>query len=79
MQDLIKQITPNDIWRHYKGKDYRIINVSCHTEDLTWYVVYESLYDNPVSTIWHRPLEMFLGTLDVNGTIVPRFTRVEKK
>ena len=79
MQNLIDQIKPGDIWRHYKGNDYRIIAISRHTEDLSWYVVYETLYDNPVSIMWHRPLEMFLGTLEVNGIIVPRFTRIEKK
>jgi hypothetical protein len=76
MQALIDKIKPNEIWQHYKGKQYRIITVSCHSEDLTWYVVYETLYDNPVSQIWHRPLEMFLGTLEIDGAIVPRFMRI---
>jgi cyclomaltodextrinase len=76
MQTLVDKIKPNDIWQHYKGKQYRILAVSCHSEDLTLYVVYETLYDNPVSKIWHRPLEMFLGTLEIDGAIVPRFMRV---
>jgi len=76
MQTLIEQIKAGDIWRHYKNKDYRIITVSCNTEDLTWYVVYEALYDNAVSKIWHRPLEMFLETIEIDGTNVPRFTHV---
>jgi len=76
MQTLIEQIKPGDIWRHYKNKDYRIITVSCNTEDLTWYVVYEALYDNAVSKIWHRPIEMFLETIEIDGTNVPRFTRI---
>src|SRR5260221_10346364 len=54
------QVQPGQIWRHYKNKDYRIITISCYSEDLKWYVVYEALYDNPVSKIWHRPLDMFL-------------------
>jgi len=44
MQAIANQIQPNQIWRHYKNKDYRIITLSCNTEDLTWYVVYEALY-----------------------------------
>ena len=79
MQALIDQIKPGDMWRHYKNKDYRIIAVSCHSEDLSWYVVYEALYDNPVSKIWHRPLEMFLGTVDIDGVIIPRFKRIDEK
>ena len=65
------------IWRHYKGKDYRIIAVSRHTEDLAWYVVYEALYDNPVSKIWHRPLEMFLSPIEADGAVTQRFRKIE--
>ena len=77
MEQLANHIKPNGIWQHYKGKQYRIIAVSCHTEDLTWSVVYEALYDNDVSKIWHRPLEMFLETLEIDGIIVPRFTHIQ--
>jgi hypothetical protein len=77
MQMLIEQIKPGDIWRHYKNKDYRIIAVSCDTENLAWYVVYEALYDNAVSKTWHRPLEMFLETIEIDGINVPRFTRID--
>ena len=76
MQKLIDQIKPGQIWRHYKNKDYRIIAVSCNTEDLTWYVVYEALYDNEVSKIWHRPLDMFLENIEIDGKVVPRFKRI---
>jgi len=79
MQALIDQIKTGDIWRHYKNKDYRIITVSCSTEDLTWSVVYEALYDNAVSQIWHRPIEMFLEEIEIDGTNVPRFTHVTQK
>lgn len=77
MQLLMSHINPGQIWRHYKNKDYRIIAVSCNTEDLTWHVVYEALYDNPVSKIWHRPLEMFLEDVEIDGKMVQRFKRVE--
>lgn len=69
-------IQAGDIFRHYKGNLYKIICVSCHSEDLTWYVVYETLYDNNVSKIWHRPLDMFLGSLEVDGKRVQRFEKV---
>jgi len=77
MHSLTNHINPGEIWRHYKNKDYRIIAISCNTEDLTWYVVYEALYDNEVSKIWHRPLEMFLEDIEIEGKRVPRFVRVE--
>lgn len=77
MQALINQIKPGEIWRHYKNKDYRIIDVSCSSEDLTWHVVYEALYDNPVSKIWHRPLTMFLEEVEIDDIRVPRFKRIQ--
>ncbi len=75
MKDINRPISPGEIWRHYKGKNYRIIALSCHSEDLKWYVVYEALYDNSVSKIWHRPLDMFLGTREVDGQVIQRFVR----
>ena len=79
MQVMNHQIQPNQIWRHYKNKDYRIIAISLHTEDLTWYVVYEALYDNEVSKIWHRPLDMFLDSVKVDGKIISRFRHLEQE
>jgi hypothetical protein len=76
MYAINQHIKAGDIFRHYKGNLYKVICVSCHSEDLSWYVVYETLYDNKVSTIWHRPLEMFLGTLEVDGKQVRRFEKV---
>lgn len=73
------QINAGQIWRHYKGKDYRIIALSRHTENLSWYVVYEALYDNEISQIWHRPLDMFLESIEIDGIIVPRFQFIKYK
>jgi hypothetical protein len=75
--DLISHIKVGGIYKHYRGDMYKVIAVSRHSEDLSWYVVYEALYDNPVSKIWHRPLEMFLEETEVNGVQVSRFTLVE--
>jgi hypothetical protein len=77
MQTYADIIKPLQIWRHYKNKDYRIIALSRNTEDLTWSVVYEALYANDLSQIWHRPIEMFLETVKIDGQNVPRFRLVE--
>jgi hypothetical protein len=68
-------IKAGEIWRHYKGHDYRITAISCHTEDLSWYFVYEALYENSKSKIWHRPLEMFLGQVEADGVTIKRFKK----
>jgi len=78
MKNKKDQLIPGAIYEHYKGKRYKILGISCDSEDLTWYVVYETLYNNDVSKIWHRPLDMFLGTLEINGVVVERFKRIEE-
>lgn len=69
-------ISAGQIWRHYKGKNYRIVAVSRDTEDLLWYVVYEALYDNEKNQIWHRRLDIFLESIEIDGIIRQRFTKI---
>ena len=47
------------LYKHYKNKPYRYIGVAKHSEDLTDYVIYESLYPNELATLWIRPKDMF--------------------
>ncbi len=68
------------IYRHSKtGKMYKVLFVAKHSETLEDLVVYEALYDNPTSKFWVRPLGMFEGTVELNGTKVPRFIFVSEK
>ena len=64
------------VYQHYKGKKYRVIGVAKHSESLEDMVVYEALYENELSKLWVRPLEMFLGEVEFDGKRVPRFTYV---
>lgn len=64
------------IYRHYKDKLYRVIGVAKHSETLEELVVYEALYENERSKLWVRPLEMFRGTVEIDGAKVPRFAYV---
>lgn len=59
------------IYRHYKGKEYEVIGVAKHTETLEELVVYRALYGD--HTLWVRPLELFLGEVEVDGKKVSRF------
>lgn len=61
------------IYRHYKGKTYRVIELARHSETLEWLVVYECLYENEAAKIWVRPLSMFLETVTIDGKTIPRF------
>ena len=60
-------------YRHYKGKEYRVIGTAKHSETLEDLVVYESLYDNQTSKLWVRPLMMFIETVEIGGKKIPRF------
>lgn len=59
------------IYKHYKGKFYRVMGVARHTETLEEVVVYQSLYGD--FGIWVRPLRMFLEEVEWEGQVVPRF------
>ena len=62
-------------YRHYKGKDYRVLHVATHSETREKLVVYQTLYGD--FDYWVRPLDMFLESVEVDGRQVPRFALVE--
>lgn len=64
------------IYRHYKGKTYRVIDLARHSETLEWLVVYECLYENPAAKIWVRPMPMFLEEVEIEGKMQPRFAYI---
>ncbi len=58
-------------YRHYKGNEYRVVDVARHSETEQLLVVYYPLYGD--QSCWVRPLEMFCESVEVNGKTVPRF------
>lgn len=64
-------------YQHYKGKKYTVLGVAKHSETLEDLVVYVTQYENDLSAIWVRPLEMFLETVVIEGKKVPRFKKVD--
>ena len=68
------------VYEHYKsGKKYRAIGVAKHSETLEDMVVYEALYENEMSKLWVRPLEMFLGEVEIGGKKVSRFRYLDEQ
>ena len=61
------------VYEHFKGEQYRVIGIAKHSETLEDVVVYEALYENEVSKLWVRPLELFLGEVEAGGKRAPRF------
>ena len=63
-------------YRHFKGKEYLVLHIAKHSETLEELVVYQALYGE--KGIWVRPLDMFLGQVEVNGMLVNRFEKCEE-
>ena len=65
-------------YKHYKGGLYNVLGVAKNSETLEDMVIYEALYDNDISKVWVRPVNMFLDKAIVNGMKIPRFKYVGK-
>jgi hypothetical protein len=63
------------LYRHYKGNMYRVLGSAKHTETMENFVVYQALYGS--YEVWIRPELMFFGNVDVNGKMLPRFTKTD--
>lgn len=63
-------------YRHYKGNEYRVLGLARHSETLEPLVLYQALYGD-TAALWVRPQPMFVETVTVAGTAVPRFRLIE--
>ncbi len=62
-------------YRHYKGKEYRVVGLARHSETEEEFVIYRALYGD--MGLWARPRSMFLEKVEINGKSVPRFELIE--
>lgn len=61
-------------YRHYKGRDYLVLDVARHSETEEKFVVYRTDYGD--RSLWIRPLGMFTEEVTVEGKKIPRFQYV---
>ena len=61
-------------YRHYKGRDYLVMDVARHSETEEPLVVYRCLYGD--RSLWVRPLAMFTEEIEHDGVRQPRFAFV---
>ncbi len=64
-------------YRHFKGKEYRVLYTATHSETLETYVVYQALYGE--KGIWVRPASMWNEWVERDGKTFRRFTRMEEE
>jgi len=64
-------VVPGGIYRHFKGKFYKVLEVARHSENGLPMVIYQALYGE--YGLWVRPLEMFLEDIERDGVRVRRF------
>lgn len=58
----MREILTGRIYRHFKGKLYRVILIAIHSETRERYVVYETLYGD--FGYFVRPYDMFASEVD---------------
>jgi 2'-5' RNA ligase len=63
-------------YRHFKGKEYRLLYLANHSETEEPMVVYQALYGD--YGIWVRPAKMWNNLMEHNGKQVPRFKYIGK-
>ena len=59
------------LYRHFKGKYYRVLSIARHSETTEPMVVYQALYGN--NGIWVRPADMWNETVERDGKTIRRF------
>ncbi len=65
------------LYQHFKGNYYRYIDTVKFSEDLSEFVLYETLYDNPEAKLWVRSKKMFFEKISRDGISAPRFKEKE--
>ncbi|MBE7020561.1 MAG: DUF1653 domain-containing protein [Ruminococcaceae bacterium] len=62
-------------YKHFKGREYELIDVVTHSETMEKMILYKPLYND--SGMWVRPASMWDEEVVYNGCKVKRFTYIE--
>jgi hypothetical protein len=65
---------PGEVYKHYKGDNYRVRDLALHSNDDEWMVVYEPMYENEDADLFTRPLREWDEEVEWEGEKVKRFT-----
>lgn len=67
-----------EVYKHFKGDYYKVRMLALHSDDETWMVVYEPMYENPDAPSFVRPLDEWYDLCDWEDVHekVQRFTLI---
>lgn len=66
-----------EVYKHYKGDAYEVVEIALHSNDDSWMVVYKPLYENPAASMFTRPLDEWRTEVEWEGNRVERFNLVK--
>ena len=72
LEEAKRQILPGR-YRHFKGKEYEVLDIAQHSETEEPMVVYRALYGD--YGIWVRPAEMWNEVIERDGKTFRRFEK----
>ncbi len=64
-------------YRHFKGKEYRVLGIAKHSETGELMVVYQACYED--NQIWVRPAAMWNETIKYDGQLTTRFQFINEE
>lgn len=76
LSDYVSRIETG-LYRHYKGKDYRVFGTTTHSESEEILVLYAPVEGSGADRLWVRPLTMFNESVETESGLFPRFQRID--
>ena len=64
-----------EVYKHYKGDLYKVVDLALHSNDEEWMVVYEPLYECEVK-LFTRPLREWSEEVEWEGKKIKRFEKM---